>query len=179
MLMNHFMHSLARSSRNRFSRKVSGFWLRVSSHKSSHNSQLVTVTQRPGYVFLISVLFVGAIAMSTAATLVVLGVGSMKSSIATMQSMQAMHNAETCVERALKSLRASASYAGNETLALTSGTCVLRPIGGSGNLNRIICAKGIVGTIVRRVEVQVSALRPIGMIKSWQEVADFHLCTES
>jgi hypothetical protein len=138
----------------------------------------VVGTSRGGYVFLISVLFVGAIAMSTAATLVVLGVGSMKSSIATMQSMQAMHNAETCVERALKSLRASSSYAGDETLTLASGTCVLLSIGGSGNLNRTICAKGIVGNIVRRVEVQVAELRPAGEINSWQEVADFHLCSE-
>lgn len=138
----------------------------------------VVGSNRGGYVFLISVLFVGAIAMSTAATLVVLGVGSMKSSITTMQSMQAMHNAETCVERALQSLRASASYVGNETLTLASSTCVLLPIGGSGNLNRTICAKGIVGNIVRRVEVQVAELRPVGEINSWQEVADFHLCSE-
>ena len=134
-------------------------------------------SHRPGYVFLISVLFVGAIAMSTAATLVVLGVGSMKSSITTMQSVQAMHNAETCVERVLRSLRASASYAGNETLALTNGSCVLSAIGGSGNLNRTICAKGIDGNVVRRVEVRVASLRPVATISSWQEVADFHLCS--
>ncbi len=134
--------------------------------------------ERGAYVFLISVLFVGAIAMSTAATLVVLGVGSMKSSMTTVQSVQAMHHAETCVERALRSLRTSVSYAGNETLTLTNGSCVLMPIGGSGNMNRTICAKGIVGNVVRRVEVQVSSLRPTGTISSWQEVADFRLCSE-
>jgi hypothetical protein len=140
--------------------------------------QLLTVSGRSGYVFLISVLFIGAIAMTTAATLVVLGVGSIRSSISTTQSTQAMHNAETCVEQALRSLRASASYAGDETLTLTTGSCTLYPIGGSGNLNRVICAKGIVGNLVRRVEVRVSSLRPVGRITSWQEVADFHLCSE-
>lgn len=159
------------------------FSLRLSARTETQQRCVSTVglftRERGAYVFLISVLFIGAIAMSTAATLVVLGVGSIKSSIATTQSTQAMHNAETCVERALRSLRTSSSYEGNETLTLTTGSCVLQPIGGSGNLNRIICAKGIVGNIVRRVEVQVTRLRPAGEISSWQEVADFHLCSES
>lgn len=136
------------------------------------------MANRRAYVFLISVLFIGAIAMSTAATLVVLGVGSMKTSLTTMQSVQALHNAETCVERALRSLRLSSSYAGNETLTLTEGSCMLLVIGGSGNADRTICAKGIVGNVVRRVEAQVMALRPIGLIDSWQEVGNFRLCSE-
>src|SRR3989344_8749791 len=103
------------------------------------------MVNRPAYVFLISVLFIGAIAMSTAATLVVLGVGSMKTSIATTHSTQAMHNAETCVEQALRSLRTSVSYDGDETITLTNGTCELLAIGGSGKTDRVTFATGLAG----------------------------------
>ncbi|TSC97550.1 MAG: Uncharacterized protein Greene101449_1169, partial [Candidatus Peregrinibacteria bacterium Greene1014_49] len=91
------------------------------------------ISGRDGYVFLISVIFVGAIAMSTAATLVVLGIGAQRSGRVYAQSSQALVNAETCVERTLQSLRTSLSYAGSETITLANGTCEIKAIGGSGN----------------------------------------------
>lgn len=134
--------------------------------------------QRTAYVFLISVLFIGAIAMTTAATLVILGIGAQRNSQVYAQSSQALANAETCVERALQSLRISLSYVGNETLPLANGTCQLLAIGGSGNFNRIICAKGIAGNVTRRIEVRVQELLPRGTITVWQEVSAFTLCSE-
>lgn len=133
---------------------------------------------RDGYVFLISVLFVGAIAMATAATLIVLGIGAERTGRVYAQSSQALSNAETCVERALRSLRMSLSYAGSETVALTSGTCEIKAIGGSGNFNRSICVKGIAGNVTRRLEVRAQELLPVGEISSWQEVGTFTLCAE-
>lgn len=135
-------------------------------------------TFRDGYVFLISVLFVGAIAMATATTLVVLGIGAQRNGRVYAQSSQALANAETCVERALRSLRTSLGYAGNETITLASGTCEIRPIGGGGNFNRSICVKGVAGNATRRLQVLAQELLPQGKISSWQEVGTFTLCAE-
>lgn len=131
---------------------------------------------RSGYVFLLSVLFVGAIAITTVAALVLLGIASERSGFSFSKSTQARWNARTCVERALRSLRDSNSYAGSETFTLVDGTCTLRAIGGSGNANRRICVEGRAGDAVRRIEVDVEELLPVGEIRTWREVAAFSLC---
>ncbi|OGJ63796.1 hypothetical protein A3C37_01750 [Candidatus Peribacteria bacterium RIFCSPHIGHO2_02_FULL_53_20] len=116
--------------------------------------------------------------MTTAATLVVLGIGAQRSGRVYAQSSQALANAETCVERSLQSLRTSFSYAGSETLTLTDGTCEIKTIGGSGNFNRSICVKGMTGNVTRRLEVLAKELLPVGTISLWQEVGTFTLCAE-
>lgn len=135
-------------------------------------------SHRDGYVFLISVLFVGAIAMATAATLVILGIGAERSGRVYAQSSQAFQNAETCAERALRSLRTSLGYVGSETVTLTSGTCEIKAIDGSGNFSRSICVKGLAGNVTRRLQISVSELLPVAHIGSWQEVSSFTLCSE-
>lgn len=144
-------------------------------HCNGHHRQ--SFRGHGGYIFLLSVLFVGAIAATAAATIVLLGIGAGKSGDALSKSEQALQNAQTCVERALLSLRSDANYAGNETLTITRGTCTLMSIGGSGNQNRIICARGAYRSTTRRVEVRVATLLPRGTIDSWQEVSSFILCS--
>lgn len=135
-------------------------------------------TVRRGYIFLVSVLVIGAIAISTAVTLVLLGLASTQSGFSISQSAQAYENARSCIEMALRSLRSDVSYGGNETLAFASGiTCSLAPIGGSGNDNRTICAEGTHNNLTRRVQVRVSRLFPNVEIDKWEEVPDFTFCT--
>lgn len=169
--------------------RLKGFKFQVSNFKyKSWPSEICTLRlrsgqdlkfeTRPGYVFLLSVLFIGAIAMTAAAVLVILGIAASKSGLSFTQSAQALQNAETCVERALRSLRLDSSYAGDETMTLTQGSCTLLTIEGYGNANRPICAVGEYGQATRRLEVSVKELRPSGTIYSWQEVSDFSLCDE-
>ncbi len=141
------------------------------------NSQF-SIPARRGYIFLVSVLVIGAISISTAVTLVLLGLAATQSGFSISQSAQAYENARSCVEMALRSLRSDVSYGGNGTVALSSGiTCTLRSIGGSGNDNRTICAEGTTLGLTRRVQVRVAHLYPTVQISDWEEVADFTFCT--
>ncbi len=127
-------------------------------------------------MLLMTVLIIGAIAISTTITLLLVSGAAEGSAYTLGQSMQAMENAQTCVERALLSLRADLTYAGGETVVLSSGSCVIQPLGGSGNEDRQICAQGMVGSTLRRIEVSVAAVYPSVRVASWQEVTSFSLC---
>lgn len=131
---------------------------------------------REGYVFLISVLVIGAVAASTAASLILLGLASEQTGLTVVQSAQALELAQTCAERTLRTLRSDLSYGGNETFTIGTGTCVVHSVGGSGNANRALCLEGRNGNAVRRVEILVRALYPQVKIASWREAETFSLC---
>ncbi|MFA6523775.1 MAG: hypothetical protein WCS85_05405 [Candidatus Peribacteraceae bacterium] len=131
---------------------------------------------RDGYVLLISVLAIGLIASSTVASLLLLGGASEKTAWSTSLSLQAMENARTCVERAFLELRADPTYAGDASLTLPNGSCELRPVGGTGNDTRTICASGEKMGVTRRLEVQAATIFPRLEIDFWREVASFTLC---
>ena len=133
-------------------------------------------TSRPGFVFLISVLAVGTIALATVVSLLMLGGAAEKSTATLIDSMQAFENAYTCAERALSTLKSDLSYAGGETFVLTKGTCGVLPVGGYGNEDRILCVEGKVGGTNRRMELEIGKFFPRPEINSWNEVSAFTLC---
>ena len=152
----------------------SGKWVVL--QLSLATSHLPLPTYRKGYVFLISVLVTGVIAASTAVSLVLLGLASKQSSQSMQFSTQAFELAQTCAERALRSLRADTTYDGNETFTLTGGSCTINTIGGSGTADRDICVTGRSGTSTKRIQLDVPRLFPTVHIVSWKEVASFSLC---
>jgi hypothetical protein len=132
--------------------------------------------RRRGYVFLISVLAIGAISASTAISMILLGLAAQQNGDTIHESSQAWENAQTCVERALQSLRNDPAYIGNVTFTLVHGGCRLYSIGGAGNVNRVICALGTNGQSSRRLEVIVSTLYPSTLIDTWREVDTITRC---
>ncbi len=125
-----------------------------------------------GYVTLLTVLVVSAVGVAVASSLLLLGIGNARSSLALQQSKSAAALADACAEEALQQLRFSTSYSGTATLTLGAGTCSYTVIVGSGEA-REVEATGTVGTVVRKVDVFVSQLTPKTVISSWQEVATF------
>ncbi len=132
---------------------------------------------RPGYIFLISVLVIGAVAATTAISLVLLGLASEQTGNTVVQSDQSFEYAQTCIERALRSLRDDLTYGGDETFTFARGSCTLLSIGGSGNRDRTLCAEGRSGQSVRRLEILVRTLYPTVTIATWREVSIFSLCS--
>jgi hypothetical protein len=132
--------------------------------------------RRKGYVFLMSVLSIGAIATATAVSMILLGLASQQSGATVVSSSQAWEHAQTCVERALRELRSDVFFSGNTTYTLTNGSCRLLPIGGSDVHDRTICAEGTSDTSVRRVQVYVAKLLPTTIIRQWEEVHQFTYC---
>lgn len=131
---------------------------------------------RPGYVFLLTVLSIGVIATATVLSLLLLGWAAQQNGRTLAESAQARFLAQTCIERALLTLRESPSYAGGETISFSKGDCELETIGGSGNVDRTICAEGRSGRSVRRLELAVDLLVPTTSVSSFREVVSFSLC---
>lgn len=126
-----------------------------------------------GFIALISILAISAIGGTIALGLILLGINSTRTSLIYTQSAQARALANACAEEALMRLRESIYYSGNETLVLTSGSCQIQTVSGSGNINRTINTTATVYNTTRKVQVVVATVNPAISLTSWQELADF------
>ncbi len=129
-----------------------------------------------GYILLITILVIGAIASAILSSLMILGISANQVSFAVLQANQSLANAQACAEYGLMKLRQSPSYAGSEFITIGTDQCEILSVGGIGNNNRVLCAEGKVGDSVRRLEVVINQVLPQTKIYSWQEVAVFSLC---
>jgi len=137
---------------------------------------------RSGYVFLVSVLFIGTIALATTVSLLLLGSAAERSSFTETQSQQALEWASTCIERALLMMRVNPTleYTGDNIMTFPglTGRCYVF-VDGTGNDERQICAIGEVdtfeGSVARRLVADFETLFPLS-VDSWKEVASHPLC---
>ncbi|MBI4458199.1 hypothetical protein HY633_04510 [Candidatus Uhrbacteria bacterium] len=130
-------------------------------------------TQDRGYVALLSLIIVGAVVLALVVGASARSVGEARMSLGQQESHRALALANLCAERALFKLESVLNYAGDETLAIGADTCVIRPIGGSGNLNRTVEAYSTVSDYTKKVKADVTQISPSLQVGSWQEVADF------
>lgn len=128
--------------------------------------------KKNGYITLISVLIVGAIATVVAVTYLMLGYGSMQSGQVITQSKQAEFFADACVEEALQQIRDSVPFTGTGSLSFSEGECNYEVVN-LGGKNRQINATGIIENVVRKVKVSVDAISPAINLSDWREVGDF------
>lgn len=126
-----------------------------------------------GYVTLLAVLIVGVIGVSIGVSLVLVGIGVSQTGFALEQSKEARALADACAEKALNALRLDPDYGGNEIFTLGNGNCSILPVISAGRNKRTIQTVGAVGTIVRKVKVEVGQMSPQIGLNSWQEVSDF------
>jgi hypothetical protein len=133
---------------------------------------------RRGFLTLISTIMVAAIGLSITVSLLLLGLGTSRTSFAAEQSYQANGLASACAEEALQKIYESMAvtppppavvYVGTGSLTLGQGTCIYTV----SNSGLKITASGTVGTIIRKNELILSSVNPM-TISSWQEVADFY-----
>lgn len=123
-----------------------------------------------GFVTLISVLIMGAVGVAVMSTLILLGLGSSRTSFASQQSLQARGLADACGEIALGTIRSNTSYIGTTNLPLGSGACTFT-VSNTGGSTRSVIAAGTVGTITRHISITVVTVSPVAA-SSWQEVAN-------
>jgi len=126
---------------------------------------------KKGYVALITVLISGAIGVAIATSLLLLGLGSSRTSFALEQSNQAKALANACSEEALQQIRDSTPFTGTGSLTLGQGTCGYTVVNDGGEI-RTVTASGTVGTVVRKIKIIVNTINPAINLTSWQEVAD-------
>lgn len=134
---------------------------------------------RNGYVFLATVLLVGAIATAVVTSLLFIAVNGSRTTLVLQQSSLSHSYAMTCAEIALRSMRSNGSYAGSETVTMANGTCTVYAISATGDDGRVVCVEGTSGATKRRMEIVLSSLIPSVAITSWQEVPQITLCPTS
>ena len=142
------------------------------SHKLASLASNSYHSDRSGYIALITVLITGAIGVAIATSLLLLGLGSSRTSFALEQSNQAKSLANACSEGALQQIRDSTPFTGTGNLTLGQGSCNYIVTSGGGQ-NRTIASTGTVGSIVRKVKITIDNINPSINVTSWQEVADF------
>jgi len=128
--------------------------------------------QHKGFITLISVLVVGAVGVAITTSLILLGLGSSRTSFAIEQSNQAKGIANACAEEALQQIRDSTPFTGSGNLTLGQGTCSYA-VTSQGAQNRTITASGAVGAIIRKVKIIIDKINPTIQVVSWQEVSNF------
>ncbi len=133
---------------------------------------------RDGYVFLVSVLSVGAMVTLIVSVLLLISTTLARSAITLEQSSRALGYVHACMERALLAVRADQSYAGEQTVTFDDGSCRILALGGVGAIDRTVCAEGRSGEAVRRMEADIAMLFPAAQVRSWGEVPAFSLCDE-
>lgn len=127
-------------------------------------------------MLLISLLIVGGASLVFAIGLLVYGFDYTYVSGDYEISRIAQNVANGCAETALRKLRDTPTYSGNETITFPAGeSCKILPILGTGTTNRVIQAQGFsVGAFAtKRTQVRVATVAAHMIITSWEEVADF------
>ncbi len=124
-----------------------------------------------GFVTLISVIVAGAVGLSVAIALIILGIDSSKNALSLEESKKAKALVDACAEEALEKIRDSLLFAGGGGLSLESGTCGYL-VTDQGGQNRLVQASGTAGTAIRKVTINLNQIRPRISIISWLEVPD-------
>jgi hypothetical protein len=125
---------------------------------------------RRGDVLLISLLILLAILLGFTIIGMILAVNENQGEAVSLNAASARQAASACVEMAMDSIGMDNSYAGNETLSVGSGTCIINTIVSSTNWT--IETEATVGNEISRQKVVLSDLSPV-TISTWTEVASF------
>lgn len=110
--------------------------------------------------------------MAITISLILLGLGSSRTSFAVEQSNQAKALVNACAEEALQQIRDFLPFTGSGSLTLGQGSCSYT-VTSQGVQNRTIIASGTVGTIIRKVRITINKINPTIVATSWQEVDGF------
>ncbi|MBI2033816.1 MAG: hypothetical protein HYT13_01825 [Candidatus Liptonbacteria bacterium] len=125
-----------------------------------------------GYITLLMVIIVGAIGVATGVSLLLLGVGSSRSSLSFEKSNQAKALSNACAEAALDQIRNSSAFSGSAGLTFGRGSCSYQVLN-LGGQSRLINASGTVDEVVRKIKITLNQITPKINLTSWQEVSDF------
>ncbi|SRR6266702_6403565 len=134
--------------------------------KSSKPTNLV----EGGYIALVAVLVIGAVATAIMLTLLLGGTDAQRAVVVERQSIQARSLAAACAEEALQQIHDATSFSGTNTLTLSTGTCTYT-VTNTGSNTRTIITTGSVQTVVRKVQVYVTINTSSISAISWQEVS--------
>ena len=74
----------------------------------------------------------------------------------------------SCAEEAMQQIRSSSAFTGTNNLTFGSSTCAYT-VTNTGGTTRRITATSTVGTLIRKLDITISAINPKITISGWQE----------
>lgn len=125
-----------------------------------------------GYIALTSIIIIMAVIALIAISAGLLAISESNMGLTKDLSAKAYYLADACIEEALQEINDSIPFIGTGGLTIGSGSCSFT-VTSTGGQTRLIDASGTVGSITRKVEVEIDAITPNINITMWQEVADF------
>jgi len=131
---------------------------------------------RGGYVFLVSAIVIGSIAVVSTVSLLILGWAAEQNGQTHVKTNQALELANTCLDRAIVTLRENPAYRGGNEYSFPYGTCKIYAMEGTGN-SRGVCVEGTVDGVLRRLEVRLAAIFPQVAVSAWDDVSCCNLNT--
>jgi hypothetical protein len=127
--------------------------------------------RQAGYVALLTVLIVGAVAATIATTLLSTGADSQRTALVVQQAKQAHALAVACGQEAVQAIHDNIAFSGTNTLSLGTGSCsytITQPT----TTTRAIAVSGTVDTVVRKLTATATIGTTTVTLGSWKEVSD-------
>lgn len=131
---------------------------------------MVRYYEQRGYVALMAVLIIGAVALAISLVLLTTGADSQRTSLVAQQSKQARSLAVACAEEALQVVHDNIAYTGTSNLSLGQGSCTYT-VTVTAATTRTIVVSGTVGNVVRKIQAYVTIGSSSISVTSWQEVS--------
>jgi hypothetical protein len=128
------------------------------------------VNRQQGYIAILTVLIVGAVATAIGTTVLILGADSQRSALIEQQSKQARFLAVACGQEGLQILHDNTGYIGTANLTLGQGTCSYT-VASTGTSTRTITTSATVGNTVKKIQISVTINSSNISISSWQEIS--------
>lgn len=129
-----------------------------------------TEKKKQGFVALVSVIVLSVIAIIVVTSVFSFNTNNLVNIKTTQNALKAKTNADSCVEIGLNKLKTLLTYAGNETVVMDCGSCVISTISGSGNSGRAFTSTGTCNNVTRRMSVTVTTVNPTTVIGDWKEI---------
>ena len=126
----------------------------------------------PGFVTLFGIIIVGSVGVAVAVSLLWFGVESSRTSLVVQHSVQAKSIANACAEEALNRIRDEKTFVGGDNLSFSDGDCSFS-VQDQGGANRLVTASGVVGSVTKKIQINIDAIVPQIHVSSWNEVGDF------
>lgn len=122
-----------------------------------------------GFIALLSVLILSAVATAIAVSLLFLGTTASQTIRTREASLGARELANACADEALEQIRESTSFTGTNSLTIGGGSCDYTVTAQSGE-NRTITAVGTLNTVVRKISITIDQINPTIRVTQWEEV---------
>ncbi|MFH1188838.1 MAG: hypothetical protein V1652_03275 [bacterium] len=129
------------------------------------------MSKRGGFITLMSVIIMVAVAASLAISVILMGVDSLRTGQSIEAANEATAIADACAEESLEQIRVY-NFIGTQNLTIGSGTCSYT-ITNDGGENRTIEISAVALSVTRRVRIITDVITPEIHIATWQDVTSF------